>query len=266
MEFIGYFASALIGVSLGLIGSGGSILTVPVLVYLFHVEPTLATAYSLFIVGATALVGGIQNSIRHMVDLRTAVVFSIPSFIAVFATRRFLVPHIPSQLFSIGSLVITKDIAIMVFFALIMIASAIGMIRSQQDSKVTESGITYNYPLIILEGFVVGILTGLVGAGGGFLIIPALVLLAHLPMKKAVGTSLLIIAAKSLIGFVGDLGLGQPIDFGFMATVSAVAIAGIFVGSYLSKFIQGTSLKTAFGWFVLAMGVYIVLKETVLLP
>jgi uncharacterized protein len=235
-----------------------------VLVYLFHVEPTLATAYSLFIVGTTALVGGIQCSVKHTVDLRTALVFAIPSFIAVFLTRRFLVPNLPDTLFSLGSLAVTKNIAIMVFFSLIMIAAAIGMIRSKPgiESKAPTNG--YNYPLILLEGLVVGVLTGLVGAGGGFLIIPALVLFAHLPMKKAVGTSLLIIAAKSLIGFLGDIGSGQPIDFAFMISVSAIAIAGIFAGTYLSRFIGGHSLKKGFGWFVLGMGVYIVLKETIL--
>ncbi|QHT71318.1 sulfite exporter TauE/SafE family protein [Rhodocytophaga rosea] len=266
MEIIGYVASACIGISLGLIGSGGSILTVPVLVYLFHVEPTLATAYSLFIVGSTALVGGIQSSLQHRVDLRTALVFSIPSFIAVFITRRFLVPYIPHELFSIGSLLVTKDIAIMVFFAFIMMVVAIGMIRSQRETPSSGQDMAYNYPLIVLEGFVVGILTGLVGAGGGFLIIPALVLLSHLPMKKAVGTSLLIIAAKSLIGFLGDIGSGQHIDFVFLISISIIAITGLFVGSFLSKFIHGHSLKTAFGWFVLVMGVYIVLRETVFLP
>lgn len=264
MEVIGYLASALIGVSLGLIGSGGSIFTVPVLVYLFQIEPTLATAYSLFIVGTTALVGGIQYSFQHTVDLRTAVVFSIPSFIAVFVTRRFLIPYIPGHLFSLGKLIITKDIALMVFFSLIMMIAAIGMIRSKTNIPLQAHQGRYNYPMIILEGFVVGILTGLVGAGGGFLIVPALVLFAHLPMKKAVGTSLLIIAAKSLIGFLGDISSGQHIDFIFMGSVSLIAIGGLFIGSYLSKFIQGNSLKTAFGWFVLAMGVYIMLKETVL--
>lgn len=152
----------------------------------------------------------------------------------------------------------------MVFFGLIMIAAALGMIFNRRQQIVAQAAIVYNYPLIFLEGSVVGVLTGMVGAGGGFLIIPALVLLAHLPMKKAVGTSLLIIAAKSLIGFLGDIGSGQPIDFIFMISVAAVAISGIFVGGFLNKFIQGSSLKTVFGWFVLGMGVYIILNEIVL--
>lgn len=260
LELLGYFASALIGISLGLIGGGGSILTVPVLVYLFAIEPTLATAYSLFIVGITALVGGIRSALNNQVDLRTAVVFAVPSFIAVYLTRRFIIPAVPDVLFSIGSLMVSRDMAIMVFFALIMLAAAYSMIA---DKRLDQEGtvIKYNYPMIALEGTVVGVLTGIVGAGGGFLIIPALVLLAKLPMKKAVGTSLLIIAAKSLIGFLGDVGSGQTINFTFLFTVSAIAVAGIFIGIYMSRSISGTNLKKGFGWFVVAMASYILLSE-----
>lgn len=261
MEVIGYFAAALIGISLGLIGGGGSILTVPVLVYLFAIEPTLATAYSLFIVGITALVGGIKSTINKQVDLRTAVVFSIPSFIAVYLTRRFLMPAIPDPLLSIDSFMLSKDVAIMVFFAIIMLAASISMIRNKRQENRESQPHNYRYGMIILEGSVVGVLTGIVGAGGGFLIIPALVLFARLPMKKAVGTSLLIIAAKSLIGFLGDIGSGQAIDYTFLSIISAIAIVGIFIGTYLARFISGDKLKKAFGWFVLIMGAYIILSE-----
>jgi uncharacterized membrane protein YfcA len=260
-NLFGYFAAALIGVSLGLIGGGGSILTVPVLVYLFHIEPTLATAYSLFIVGTTSAVGGIKSSMKGLVDFRTAIVFAVPSFIAVYLTRRFIVPMIPAELVSFDSVVITKDIAIMVFFGMIMLAAAISMIRQKANEPEEDTPVIYNYPLIILEGIVVGMLTGIVGAGGGFLIIPALVLFARLPMKKAVGTSLVIIAAKSLVGFLGDIGSGQLIDFRFIIIVSVIAIAGIFLGTYISKFIGSSKLKRGFGWFVLAMSVYVIANE-----
>ncbi len=260
-NLFGYFAAGLIGVSLGLIGGGGSILTVPVLVYLFHIEPTLATAYSLFIVGTTSAVGGIKSSIKGLVDFRTAVVFAIPSFIAVYLTRRFIMPVIPEEIFSIGSLVVTRDVAIMVFFGLIMLGAAISMIRQRSKETTEDAPILYNYPMILLEGTVVGMLTGIVGAGGGFLIIPALVLFARLPMKKAVGTSLVIIAAKSLVGFLGDVGSGQHIDFRFMIIISVIAIGGIFLGGYISKFIESKKLKSGFGWFVLVMSVYVIANE-----
>jgi uncharacterized membrane protein YfcA len=175
-------------------------------------------------------------------------------------------PVIPEKILSISGFSLTKDIAIMVFFALIMLATAISMIRSKPVIRHSGEPVDYNYPMILLEGLIVGVLTGIVGAGGGFLIIPALVLFAKIPMKMAVGTSLLIIAAKSLIGFLGDMGSDQSIDFRFMLVVSAIAVAGIFLGGYLSRFIQGHKLKTAFGWFVLGMGIYILLKEIFLFP
>lgn len=263
-SIIGYFAAGLIGISLGLIGGGGSILTVPVLVYLFHVEPTLATAYSLFIVGTTSLVGGVQSAMKHLVDFRTAVVFAIPSFIGVYLTRRYFVPLLPDTLFTLGSFEVTRDIGIMVFFAIIMLVAAISMIRNRGKETPEDQPIQYNYPMIMVEGLVVGALTGIVGAGGGFLIIPALVLFAKLPMKMAVGTSLVIIAAKSLIGFLGDIGSGQEINFQFIIIVSLIAIVGIFVGGYISRFIESRKLKSGFGWFVLVMGIYVIFNEVVL--
>lgn len=265
MEFIfGYLAAGLIGVALGLIGGGGSILTVPVLVYLFDIEPTLATAYSLFIVGTTSLVGGVRSAMKKMVDFRTAVVFAIPSFIAVYLTRRYLVPLIPDTIVTINTFVVTKDVAIMVFFGIIMLTAAISMIRKKDKEPSEDQPIHYNYPMIVLEGTVVGALTGIVGAGGGFLIIPALVLFAKLPMRMAVGTSLIIIAVKSLIGFLGDIGSGQDIDFRFIVIVSVIAIGGIFLGTYISRFIESHKLKSGFGWFVLAMSFYIILNEVIL--
>lgn len=261
MEIIGYIASLVIGISLGLIGGGGSILTVPVLVYLFKVEPVVATAYSLFIVGLSSLVGAFPKYKQGQVNLKTALIFGIPSIIAVFATRKFIVPQIPKEVFSIGDFVVTKSILLMILFAILMVFASISMISNKNKKTESENGVQkFNYPMIILEGAVVGMLTGLVGAGGGFLIIPALVLLSKLPMKQAVGTSLLIIAAKSLIGFTGDLS-NYTMDWKLLGTVTALAITGIFIGDALSKKIDGNKLKKGFGWFVLVMGIYIIVKE-----
>ncbi|WP_282018596.1 sulfite exporter TauE/SafE family protein [Salegentibacter mishustinae] len=260
LEILGYFGALIIGVVLGLIGGGGSILTVPVLVYLLAINPVTATAYSLFVVGASALVGAFKNMQKKLVDFRTAIVFSIPAFIAVYATRKYMVPAIPESLFSIGGFEITKNIGIMLFFAIIMILASVSMIRENGKKKADAEKISYNYPLIIIEGIVVGVLTGIVGAGGGFLIIPALVLLAKLPMKKAVATSLLIIAIKSLIGFIGDV-QNMNIDWIFLAIFTGLSMVGMFVGIYLNKFIDGKKLKKGFGWFVLLMGVYIIWAE-----
>lgn len=272
-----------IGLSLGLVGSGGSILTVPVLVYVVGVDPELATAYSLFVVGLTALVGGVQNALHKQVDFKTALLFGAPSILAVYLTRSFIMPAIPKTLFMLGNFEVSKNLGLMLLFAVLMVLASFSMINSSKSKKSPpaspekgpldagrqldaqdELPIRYNYPLILMEGAGVGILTGLVGAGGGFLIIPALVLLARLPMRLAVGTSLLIIAAKSLIGFVGDLqSRAGQIDWPFLLLFSGFSIAGIFAGTLLSKKIPGPALKQGFGWFVLAMGIYIIIKELV---
>ena len=258
---IGFAAAILIGISLGLIGGGGSILTVPVLVYILGVNPVLATAYSLFVVGSTSLVGAATYMRKGLVNYKTALVFAVPSFIAVFLTRKFLVPALPDPLFTVGEAIITKNIGIMVFFALIMLAASYSMITAKKCVDCNEDEpVAFNYPMIALEGSVVGVITGIVGAGGGFLIIPALVLLAKLPMKMAVGTSLLIIAAKSLIGFLGDLST-QTIDWQMLLIFTGLSIVGIFIGSALSKKINEKVLKTGVGWFVLIMGIYIITKE-----
>ncbi|MCB9185394.1 MAG: sulfite exporter TauE/SafE family protein [Flavobacteriales bacterium] len=249
-----------IGITLGLLGGGGSILTVPVLVYLMGINPVISTGYSLFIVGLSSLFGAYSYFKKDQVDLRTAAVFGVPSIIAVYLSRKVLVPAIPAEIFTLDDFIFTKNMAIMVLFAVLMIGASYSMIKGRKDTEETSGEIKYNYPLILIEGIVVGTLTGLVGAGGGFLIIPALVLFSGLSMKMAVGTSLLIIAVKSLIGFLGDV-QNHEIDWTFLMIFAALAIIGIFLGSKLSNIVPGQKLKPAFGWFVLIMGFYILGKE-----
>ncbi len=261
MEIIGYLASVLIGISLGLIGGGGSILTVPVLVYFFGVEPILATAYSLFIVGFTSLLGAIPKYRAGLVNMKTALIFGMPAIAAVYATRKFILPVIPQQVFSIGGFTVTKPILMMLLFAVLMLFAAYSIIKGteaiQNESDAEQQ---FNYPFILIEGIVVGVLTGLVGAAGGFLIIPALVLLSKLPMKQAVGTSLLIIALKSLIGFLGDIG-HEAINWKLLMIITILSTAGIFIGNTFSKKISGIQLKKGFGWFVLVISISIIVKE-----
>jgi len=260
-QFLGYVIALIIGIVLGLVGGGGAIITVPVLVYLLSLNPVVATAYSLFVVGISSLVGAIQNIRKGLVDFRTAIVFAIPAFIAVYIARKFIVPAIPEELFAIGDFLVTKNIGIMVFFAIIMLLAALSMIRSKPKNGVNaDEKVQYNYQMIVTEGLVVGLLTGIVGAGGGFLIIPALVLLAKLPMKKAVATSLLIIAIKSLIGFIGDIET-MDIDWAFLLSFTALSVIGIFIGIWLNRFIDDEKLKKYFGYFVLLMGIFIIFKE-----
>ncbi|CAN5280341.1 sulfite exporter TauE/SafE family protein [soil metagenome] len=265
MVVLGYAAAIVIGISLGLIGGGGSILTVPVLVYLLNIPPVEATAYSLFIVGLTSLVSGSVYLRRGLVDVKTAILFGIPSILAVFATRRFIIPAIPEEIVSLGTFNITRDLLLMVLFALLMVFASVSMIRKQKPKqpKLTADGKRhFNYPAILMEGAVVGTLTGLVGAGGGFLIIPALVIFSGLDMKKAIGTSLVIIAAKSLLGFTGDMTNPELfIDWKLLGIFSALAVSGSFIGITIAGKVSAQKLKVGFGWFVLAMGLYILGKE-----
>lgn len=265
MEVVGYIASLLIGISLGLIGGGGSILTVPVMVYLFGLQPVLATSYSLFVVGSTSLVGAFNNLRRGLVNMKAALLFGTSSIATVFLTRKFLVPAIPKNVVTIGSVTLTESLLTMVLFAILMLIASISMIRSKREQIKESDGDENHFQLgkLMLYGVSIGLVTGLLGAGGGFLLIPALVFLLKLPMKKAIGTSLMIIALNSLIGFTGDIG-HFSIDWFFLLKISLIAIAGIFIGGALGKRLQGEKLKKGFGWFVLVMGLYIIVKETVL--
>ncbi len=263
MEILGFVLAALIGISLGLIGGGGSILTVPILVYVLGVNPVLATSYSLFIVGATSMVGAVNNYRRGFVSIKTALLFGLLSITTVFITRKILIPKIPKVLFTVANVTITQSMATMVLFALLMLLASIAMIRDKKKSAVVSIQTNKKTtPLIklLVYGVLIGLATGLLGAGGGFLLIPALVLLVKMPMKKAVGTSLLIIALNSLIGFTGDIGHFK-INWNFLILITAIAIVGIFMGGFLAKKMDGNKLKKAFGWFVLIMGVYILVKE-----
>lgn len=259
-QIVTYVGAFIIGAILGLIGGGGSILTVPLLVYYLGFNPVLATAYSLFVVGSSSMVGVVQKYQKGLVDFKTGLAFSFPSFLAVYISRRFLVPAIPDTLLTIGNFALTKGMAMMVFFAIIMLLAALSMIRTKANKQVSK--VSQPYYKTFIQGVVIGIITGLIGAGGGFLYVPALVLWAGLDMKKAVGTSLIIIAINSLIGFLGDVQV-LDIDWFFLLTFSFLTIIGILVGGHFSKYISSKKLKKSFGWFVLVMSIYIVLKELV---
>ncbi|HVZ57878.1 MAG TPA: sulfite exporter TauE/SafE family protein [Chitinophagaceae bacterium] len=256
--FIGYTLATLIGISLGIIGAGGSILTVPILVYVIGLDAVTATGYSLFIVGASSLSGAIESYFKKQIDLKTALLFGLPSIGAALTVRRWLLPLIPDPLFTAGSFQFTKHIFLLVVFAMVMVAASVSMIRPQKQGPTGPR--SNNLVSVLLSGLAVGILTGLVGAGGGFLIIPALVLLLHLPIKKAIGTSLLIITMNTLASFAGAIG-SMNIHWNFLLLFSAFAIGGMLIGIGLRTRIAGEKLKPAFGWFVLAMGIYILVRE-----
>jgi uncharacterized membrane protein YfcA len=260
MEIIGFILGILIGMSLGLIGSGGSILTIPVLVYLMQVVPSTASAYSLFIVGVSALAGSIKGAKEKLLSYRVAFYFGLPSIVSIFVMRKYIMPKVPTTIFTIGDFVFTKDLIIMMVFAVLMILSSISMIRKNLVDAQDEVRLTIGK--IILQGLIIGLLTGFVGVGGGFLIIPTLIYEAKLPMRKAVATSLVIIACNSLIGFAGSVD-NISIDWTFLLSFTGFAVVGIFTGMFLSRKISSEKLKPAFGWFILAIGIYILIKEIV---
>ena len=258
MEYLGYFISIIIGLSLGLIGGGGSILAVPILVYLFHINPEQATSYSLFIVGITAMVGSYSHYKLGNLKIKAALVFALPSVLSLLFVRDVILPRIPSIVFTVNSFEVSKNLMIMIVFAFLMIAASISMIRRSTPKEIVIRDGSIRIAAI---GLLVGFITGFLGAGGGFLIIPALLFFANLPMKQAIGTSLLIIFINSLIVFAGDVLKGNEIHYELLLTISAIALIGMFIGTYLSKKIDGAKLKPAFGWFVLVMGIYIIIKE-----
>jgi len=259
-QFIGYILAIFVGMTLGLLGSGGSILSVPILVYVMGIEPTLATAYSLFVIGTTSLVGGIHKAKQKLVDFYKVVLFGIPAIISVFITRKILVPRIPDVIFSTENFTLTKSILMMVVFAFVMIFASVRMIKPLKEKIVYEE-VKFNYFKITLMGVLIGIVSGFVGAGGGFLIVPTLLFFANTPMKMAVGTSLFIVSAQSLIGFTGDILSDQIIDWKLLEYFTLASIIGIFIGNFIAKKVADDKLKTSFGWFVLAMGIYILIRE-----
>lgn len=194
-------------------------------------------------------------------NIKTALLFGTSSIVTVFLIRKFVIPIIPKEIFSIGDNVVTESMLTMVFFAALMIASSVFMFKNGTTLKrVKEDADKINFFSLSLCGIGIGIITGFLGAGGGFLLIPTLVLLLKLPMKEAIGTSLLIIALNSIIGFVSDLGHFN-IDWLLLLKITAISIVGIFIGGFINKKTNNLQLKKGFSWFVLLMGICIIIKE-----
>ena len=256
----GYFLALLVGISLGLIGSGGSILSLPILVYVMRVEPVLATAYSLFIVGITALIGGIKKVKEQLVDFKKAILFGIPTVIVVFLMRIVVMPSIPNTIGVSTVLYVPKSVIIMIFFAIVMLFASISMIKkSKEVEDISNSDV--NYPRLIIQGILIGFIAGFVGAGGGFLIVPALLYFAKTPIKMAIGTSFFIIATQSLLGFLADLQIQRNINWQVLLFFTSCSVIGFFIGNAMAKKISGERLKILFGYFVLAMGLFVLVKE-----
>ncbi len=261
---LGFMIAAVVGISLGLTGGGGSILTIPAMVYVLHIEPLLATSYSLFIVAFASLAGSVNNMYRGLVNYRAAAIYALPSMISVFITRKFLLPLIPKEIV-LGRILLNKGETLMLLLAFIMLIASFSMLRSgERDRPVqSDSGTTYNYPLIFVEGIIVGAVTGVLGAGGGFLIIPVLVIVSHIPMRIAIGTSLLIISVNAMVGFAGDVD-HHEIEWLFLIPFTIVAVVFVTIGSYAGRNLSSARLRKVFGWFVFGIACFILYSEIVL--
>lgn len=257
-EILTYILALIVGLFLGLTGGGGSILTVPILVYIAHIEPVLATGYSLFIVGTTSFVGMLSYFKEKLVDVKLAVLFAVPSMVSVWLVRRFVIHSLPHTLLTLNGWVLTKDTAIMFFFALVMIASAIKMMffSTNKEQKYTQP----NLKAATIGGVLVGVLSGLIGAGGGFLIVPAITLFMGVPVHLAVGTSLLIIALNSLVGFTGDFSHLSEISWPYLLEFSLFSIIGVLIGVYVGKRLNAKKLKAVFAWFVMAVAIVMIVN------
>lgn len=262
MVVFGYLGALLVGLSLGILGAGGSIIAIPVLIYLFKIDPILATTYSFFIVGSVALTGSIQHIRKGQVKLMPALYFAVSGVISIYLIRTYILKLIPEVLFMIGTVTITKEIGILIFFSIVMAFAGISMIRSAGGNRSvrSETGAP-GFMYLILLGFGVGIIIAIAGVGGGFLITPALILFARLPVKTAIGTSLCIISLNSFVGFFSSLHLHPDIDWQFLFLFIAVTLTGLFAGGKFAGRLNADKLKVIFGWFVLAMSIFMIINE-----
>ena len=263
IEILGYLCATLVGISLGIMGSGGSLLTVPIMVYMMKINPVEATGYSLFIVGVSSAIGGIKYLQKNLVDVRTAMIFALPSIVCVFLTRKYLVPAIPNPVFTFDSFIVSKEMFVILFFALLMIVAAYNMIRVDSYKEPNKKEIrNINFFWLAGIGFVSGLLTGIVGIGGGFIIVPALVILAKVPVRMSMGTSLLIIAFNSISGFAAEIiERHEMIDYKFLLLFSLFSVAGIFVGFNAGLKTSPSQIQKLFGWFILSLGIFMIVKE-----
>lgn len=258
-EIIGYIGALLTGLILGILGGGGAIFSVPVLVYIFHVKATEATAYSMFIVAVAALIGAVQNIRKKMVDWSAVAWYGLPSLITVFITRKFIIHAIPENLFTVGSYTFTKHVGILLLLSFFMVMIGYKMTRTEPIKGEGERGV--NHTKLIMYAMGIGLFLGIVGAGGGFLMIPALIHFANLDIKKAVGTSLVLVSANAAIGFLGDATTNTNLNWPLLISFSGIAIAGVIIGTYYAHKINPAKLRMGFGYFMIITAVFIFVKE-----
>lgn len=263
-SLVGYGAALLIGALLGVVGGGGAILTLPILVYAFAMGPGVATMYSLFIVGMTSAIGAARYARDGLIDYGAAARFALPAFVAIHLVRNVLVPRIPDTIVITGGIAVLKDTLVVGVLVVAMLMSAYGMLRRKAIlTQATEDQPEPNRRAVrsMVRGFGVGLLTGFVGAGGGFLLVPALALVEKVSMKRAVATSLFVIAANSLFGFLADLVAGKTVEWPLLLTFTGLASIGILAGIRIARRLSEGRVRTFFGWFLVLVAALVTLVE-----
>lgn len=258
MEIIGFIVTLFIGLLVGLFGGGGSILTVPVLVYLFAIPATLSTTYSLALVSITSLIAATPHVVHKKLSFKKILQFGIPSMLALTTVRSYIIPALPSTIHLFG-FELEKNLFMMLFFSVLMLSSGFFMIKQKKNNPDCFD-CPYNHFVLMIAGFLEGIITGIVGAGGGFIIVPVLMIFGKMSVKQAVANSLFIIGVKSFIGFLGSHDIAE-LDFYFLAKLLAIALIGMNFGIRLNKKLDAKQLKPIFGYFVMIMGFIILIKE-----
>jgi len=262
MYLFGLLLSLIIGIVLGLVGGGGSILTVPLVHYVFGESLFLATTYSLFVVAIAAAMGVVTRIPKKQIDFRGGIVFVIPSMITAFLIRRFVMHLFPIS-FSIGGFELSRDVAISILLIVVMLYTAF---RTMFSNKA-QSGGSVGVPTVILFGIFTGLLSGFIGAGGGFIIVPILLRMG-LEMKKAVGTSMFIIAIQSAVALAGDftgkaLQTGNPINWELLSWVTIITVAGVVAGGFLQKYFSGGALRQVFSYVLIGVAVGMIVQFSI---
>ena len=244
------------GIALGLLGGGGSVLVVPVLVYLFGVPPIEATAYSLVVVGATSLAGTYLYWTRHPLPLRAVILFGVPSVAAAYMVRAALVPQIPPEI-AVGRISVARDTLIMLAFAGLTVFAGVAMLRPRRRTQRSMSGAAWA-PIV---GGITGALTAFVGAGGGFLVFPALTLVLHVPVERAVAASLALVAAQSIAGAIGAFSSLPAFNFGIVLPLTATMLLGMAWGVAAGAYVSPERVRQSFGWLLLTVAVAISIQQ-----
>lgn len=255
---VGHFFIFLMGLILGMMGAGGSILTIPIFVYLFNMEPFIAATHSLFVVAVTALFGSFSYIRKKEISVVKGITFIIPSFLGVVFAKKFILNIIPMTIYRSSHIQITKNFIIMTVFSILMMAASWTILKNKIYEAHFNNKKSHRLVMALL-GFVVGVVIGFVGIGGGFIMIPVFVILMGLKMREAIGTSLVIISINALFGFLLSLNeFSVLINWQFLSIASLIAILGALMGSRYSHLINEKKLKFFFGWAILYLSLFII--------